>query len=46
MNLGLRGTFDHASWRAAVGTAVSYVVILLAMFFFLFVVPFVVFLVF
>jgi hypothetical protein len=45
MNLGLRDTFDHASWRAAVGTAVSYGVILLAMFLLMFVLPFVVFLI-
>ena len=46
MTLGLRGAFNHASWQAAIGTAVSYAVILLAMFFFVFVVPFIVFLVF
>lgn len=46
MNLGLRSAFDHPSWRTAVGTAVSYAVILLAMFFFLFVVPFAVFVLF
>lgn len=44
MAFGQRGAFDHASWRAAIGTAISYAVILLAMFFIVFVVPFVVFL--
>lgn len=44
MSFGLRGRFDHAAWRAAVGTAISYAVILVAMFFFVFVLPFLVFL--
>lgn len=36
--------FDHSSFRTAVGTAVSYTVILVAMFLLLFVVPYAVFL--
>jgi hypothetical protein len=43
MEFGLPDAFDHASWRVAMGTAISYVAILLAMFFLLFVVPFLVF---
>ncbi|MEF8841034.1 MAG: hypothetical protein V5A62_05350 [Haloarculaceae archaeon] len=40
----LRDRFDHPSWFAVVGTAVSYGAILLVMFAVLFVVPFLVFL--
>ena len=46
MESGLRETFDQPSWRTAVGTAVSYTVILLAMFLLLFALPFAVFLLF
>ena len=34
---------DHASWRTALSTGIGYVVILLAMFALLFLVPYVVF---
>ena len=42
----LRERFDHPSWFAAAGTAVSYGAVLLVMFAVLFVLPFLVFLLF
>jgi hypothetical protein len=46
MDRGFLGAFEHASWRAAAGTALSYGAVLLVMFVILFIVPFGIFLLF
>lgn len=44
MARALPGGYDHPSWLAAIGTVVSYGVVLLVMFVLLFVVPYLLFL--
>ena len=43
MDIGPIEALDHASWRAAIGTALSYAAVLLVMFVLVFVVPFAIF---